>query len=589
MMYLRRFCVKRWPVCAAIWVTFQLSSMLMAADGDRNTATPIKHVIVIIGENRSFDHVFATYVPRKGQTVSNLLSKGIVNANGTAGPNFSMAAQYETKDASPGPFQLSPTPKKLFQLLPPPNTGGAPQYPSNTSPAPFLTIDLASSVEPGLLQPDIYELLTGATGLPNDSLDMRILHYNSLPSGPFQLTPSVGYDSYADSPVHRFYQMWQQLDCNVIYATKSNPSGCLSDLYPWVEITISSGSNGNPPPSPFTWETTNEGATSMEYYNVQNGDAPYLKMLADQYNWYTQDGYSGGTYTNCSDPSQPGGAPILSYLQSLPYTPRSRCAANSYYLLNNYSPGYYGDGSVNTNEFVIPPSSLRNIGDELLEHGISWKYYGENWNRYLNDPTFSNPYNRYCDICNPFQYSTSIMTNAAVRTEHLVDVVGPNGLYSDLQSGGLPAVSIVKPDGFLDGHPSSSKPDLFEGFVQKILVELQSNAALAATTAVFITVDEAGGYYDSGYVQPLDYFGDGPRIPIIVVSPYSTGGRVVHTYYDHVSILKFIEKNWGLPPVTTRSRDNFPNPIADPVNPYVPVNSPAIGDLMEMFDFGPQP
>ena len=51
------------------------------------STTPIKHVIVIIGENRTFDHVFATYVPKNGQTVSNLLSKGIVKADGTPGPN----------------------------------------------------------------------------------------------------------------------------------------------------------------------------------------------------------------------------------------------------------------------------------------------------------------------------------------------------------------------------------------------------------------------------------------------------------------------------------------------------------------------
>lgn len=58
----------------------------------------------------------------------------------------------------------------------------------------------------------------------------------------------------------------------------------------------------------------------------------------------------------------------------------------------------------------------------------------------------------------------------------------------------------------------------------------------------------------------------------------------MHTYYDHVSLLKFIEKNWSLPTITSRSRDNLPNPAATPGNPYVPSNSPAIGDLMEMFD-----
>jgi phospholipase C len=83
----------------------------------------------------------------------------------------------------------------------------------------------------------------------------------------------------------------------------------------------------------------------------------------------------------------------------------------------------------------------------------------------------------------------------------------------------------------------------------------------------------------------LDFFGDGPRIPLVVVSPYSTGGHVVHSYGDHASILKFIERNWDLLPLTGRSRDNLPNPRPDKDNPYVPVNSPAIGDLFDMFDF----
>jgi phospholipase C len=60
----------------------------------------------------------------------------------------------------------------------------------------------------------------------------------------------------------------------------------------------------------------------------------------------------------------------------------------------------------------------------------------------------------------------------------------------------------------------------------------------------------------------------------------------VHSYNDHVSILKFIERNWHLKPLTGRSRDNLPNPHTHKDNPYVPVNSPAIGDLFDMFDFG---
>jgi phospholipase C len=93
---------------------------------------------------------------------------------------------------------------------------------------------------------------------------------------------------------------------------------------------------------------------------------------------------------------------------------------------------------------------------------------------------------------------------------------------------------------------------------------------------VFITWDEAGGYWDSGFVQIFDYFGDGTRLPLLVLSPYSTGGKIDHAYADHVSLLKFIERNWHLPPLTNRSRDNLPNPKATRQNPYVPTNMPAL-------------
>jgi phospholipase C len=92
--------------------------------------------------------------------------------------------------------------------------------------------------------------------------------------------------------------------------------------------------------------------------------------------------------------------------------------------------------------------------------------------------------------------------------------------------------------------------------------------------------------YDSGYIQPIDFFGDGPRIPLIIVSEFTKGGHVNHASADHVSILKFIERNWHLKPLIARSRDNFPNPVSEADNPYVPLNSPAISDLFEMFRVG---
>jgi phospholipase C len=101
-----------------------------------------------------------------------------------------------------------------------------------------------------------------------------------------------------------------------------------------------------------------------------------------------------------------------------------------------------------------------------------------------------------------------------------------------------------------------------------------------------LTTDEGGGYYDSSYVQPLDYFGDGTRIPLIVVSPYVRPGHISHGYTDHISILKFIERTWRVGKIGNLSRDNLPNPTYyKNGSNYVPKNSAAIGDLFDLFDF----
>jgi phospholipase C len=688
--------------------------------------TPIKHVIVIIGENRSFDHVFATYQPKRGESVWNLLSEGIVNSDGTPGRNFDKAEQKAAVDQAPDAFLLSPD-KVPFpnKVLPAPLVGGPfTSYIPTTDPitmaalTPAQELALAKQTESGLPTNYYPDLLTGGTGLASKIPDTRITNVTALKPGPFQLTngKTFTYDAYAASPVHRFYQMWQQLDCGLGHITFDNPSGCNAKLFSWVEVATGAGSgtqlNGLPQPTHFSTEyapsptvTTGEGATAMGFYNVQNGDVPYFKSLADTYsmsdnfhqsvdggtganhimlghgdmiwysdenghplppphkvatggltpagtptildevenpdpaagtnNWYTEDGYGdgsfgspafgGGSYNNCSDPTQPGVKEIVKYLQSLPKPVDPHCELNHYYLLNNYNPGFFPDGSDASKDttpfntiYTIPPSSTPSIGDELIAANISWKYYGDQWNDYAGVGTPGTPgfiapdkyqlnygpagglnqlgsakivnADEYCNICNPFQFDTSIMSKPAVRTAHINDISGPPGtpsLYSDIANGTLPAVSFVKPSGFTDGHPNSSKLDLFEGFTKNIVDMIQSSD-YANDTAIMITFDEGGGYYDSGFVQPLDFFGDGTRIPMIVVSAYSKGGHITHNYSDHVSILKFIERNWDLNPVSKRSRDNFPNPIAEWGNPYVPVNGPAISDLFELFDFGNQ-
>ncbi|HTV84966.1 MAG TPA: alkaline phosphatase family protein [Dyella sp.] len=607
--------------------TITLYSPNTGKDNSNRTRTPIKHVILLIGENRTFDHVFGTYRPPAGQTVYNLLSEGIVNADGTPGPNVAKAEQWQASQT--GDYTPSPTRTSAYTQLPQMNTGGAPTQPYLSSAAQ------AEAIEPGLPTADYPELAEGGTGLPNDAVDTRFP--STLANAPVNMHASISYNDYANSPVHRFFQMWQQLDCNVSQATRANPSGCRADLFPWVEVTMGAGNNGATQPAGFTDESTGEGSTSMQFLNMAQGDAPYLKQLAQQFalsdnfhqsvmggtganhimlgfgdaiyyadangnpavppsnqienpntqsgtnNWWVQDGYSGGSYVNCADDTQPGVGAVRSYLKSLPYRTfrGTDCKSGAYYLVNNYNPGYLGDGTpapLGANQFTIPPVTQQNLALLLTRHNVSWKYYGEGWSNGTEDGEAGT----FCNICDPFLYSKQIMTNPTLRANNQ-DI---NNLYSDIQNGTLPAVAIAKPDGLLDGHPASSKLELFEGYVQKIVQMVQANPQLWNNTAVMITFDEGGGYYDSGYVQPIDFFGDGTRIPLLVVSKYSQGGRVVHTYYDHVSFDKFVEANWGIDEtISRRSRDNLPNPIQFGNNPYVPVNAPAIGDLMDMFDF----
>jgi phospholipase C len=149
----------------------------------------------------------------------------------------------------------------------------------------------------------------------------------------------------------------------------------------------------------------------------------------------------------------------------------------------------------------------------------------------------------------------------------------------------LPAVSFVIPPNPESGHPAYSTVFAFEAFVKTLVSRVKVNPDVWRKTAILVTTDEGGGYYDSGYVQILDFFGDGTRVPLFAISPFARKGHVDHTYYDHVSVLKFIERNWRLPPLSERSRDNLPNPAMSVTDAYVPSNRPAIGDLMGLFEF----
>jgi phospholipase C len=137
----------RWPRRAAVATVFgAVMACGLAAADDRadkddahrvKTDTPIKHLIVFIGENRTFDHIYATYKPKHGQSVANLLSKGIIFSTGIPGPHYILSQQFQIKQPYPSTYFIDALPpttkgKTLYQqspltpTFPVPNTGSVP-------------------------------------------------------------------------------------------------------------------------------------------------------------------------------------------------------------------------------------------------------------------------------------------------------------------------------------------------------------------------------------------------------------------------------------------------------------------------------
>jgi acid phosphatase len=201
------------------------------------------------------------------------------------------------------------------------------------------------------------------------------------------------------------------------------------------------------------------------------------------------------------------------------------------------------------------------IGDLLDNAGVSWKWYSGGWDAALASSP-SNPANNGTtpanDTADPnFQWHHQPLAyydNFApwlpsgqrnpLSAAHLQD---ENNFFQDLSAGNLPAVSFIKQVGENNEHPGYA--DLLQGQQATAdIVHAIQNSPEWAHTAVVITYDENGGRWD--HVSAPDnngIWGDGTRVPTIVISPYAKQGYVDHTEHDTLSILKTIEERFNLP------------------------------------------
>lgn len=185
---------------------------------------------------------------------------------------------------------------------------------------------------------------------------------------------------------------------------------------------------------------------------------------------------------------------------------------------------------------VYPCFDNTTLGDLLSDANISWTSYAPilNANGYV--------YNTYNAI--------NHIRNTDMWTEHVVDW---HNFISDASSGNLPAVSWLVADANDSDHAPNSLCQGENWSVQQINAIMQGPDW--GSTAIFLTWDDFGGFYDNAAPANPDYYGFGPRVPMIIISPYSIPGSVDHTQFEFSSVLKFVETRFGLGSLTLRDAD----------------------------------
>lgn len=208
-------------------------------------------------------------------------------------------------------------------------------------------------------------------------------------------------------------------------------------------------------------------------------------------------------------------------------------------------------GNLTSDAVPLGGIDMSTIFDQLQARGITWRYYGDR-------SLVSQPVPLYI----PHIAADPAMTAEVVPLSQLMD---------DIASDRLPSVTYIDPKGeFPSQLDRSEHPpgdiSIGESWTMSVVSAVKASP-MWSTTAILLTWDESGGFYDHVPPPQVDSWGYGFRVPLIVISPFAKRGFVDHEVMDHTSILKLIATNWGLPPLTPREANasdmlsafSFPN------------------------------
>jgi phospholipase C len=500
-----------------------------SASATTTTTTPIKHIIVIFQENNSFDHYFGTY------------------------PNA-------TNPPGEPPFTATPGTPTVDNLLTPKS----------------------------LLAPNN----------PNLSQPHRIDRSNAVTCNPLH-DYTDEQKSYNGGKLNLFVQNdGRALDCQ-----KTPTDNQVMDYFDGNTVTA-------------LWNYAQHFAMSDNFHGSMFGlSTPgHINLI------------SGNTH----------GAECLHHLTTCFVPGKNFIGVNSGTLLGDIDPRYddcskqtYPTPTLNTVKMVG-----KNIGELLNNKSITWGWFSDgfklsppapplptgkvpcDYRSYHTDSAGSphvfdyypdvEPFQYYYTTSNPHHISPTATIGGTDKTNHQYDL---SDFWAAAKAGSLPAVSYIKAATYQQGHPKSSDPLVEQTFLVNTINNIQKLPQWS-NTAIILTWDDSGGWYDHmmppivspsddptydrlygvnlcnlnpppGYSNPPGYSqkdkcGYGPRIPLLVISPYANVNFVDHTATDFTSILKFIEDNWDLGRIGGGSLDVLANPINNMFDFRAPHQAPLI-------------
>ena len=289
--------------------------------------------------------------------------------------------------------------------------------------------------------------------------------------------------------------------------------------------------------------------------NLPEGDIAYRQVLTPEMDKFAF--YNGDAAMGYYDSTTPGVAALWQLAQQFALADHyfgsvvGEAPTNQLYMvaaadLNqtfDVQPAY---GPCQIADASAQPYNFPNVADQLSSANLGWGVFQQSF----GDCTV------FMGIHNPFQFFSS--------THDASNIQDYSSFAAEAQNDILPAFSLIIPDSKHDMHPGSAPITNAIDFVQTLVQQVQASPVWNST-AIIVTFDTGGGWYDHVYPPTVDDQGLAFRVPTLVISPYAKKDYVSHVVMDHVSILKLIQWNWTLPSLNARNAQS--------------------GDMFDMFDF----